>query len=223
MTAALTFACAACCGVLVSAEYRRTGWLRVASKLAASVAFVLLGLEAFHVGGDPARVAFAHWIFAGLVLGAVGDAALLGASNKAFLGGLVAFLGGHVAYVVAAAQLVGPTDWFEYAGAYAVLPVVAGAIALAMLWPKLGSMRAPVIAYVLTIVAMVVAAIAVARSEALPEMQCYRFVVGATLFFVSDLAVARDKFVQRAFVNRLWGLPTYYAGQLFIAWSLIGL
>ncbi|MDX2089999.1 MAG: lysoplasmalogenase, partial [Kofleriaceae bacterium] len=193
MTAALTYACAACAGLLVSAEYMRTGWLRIASKLAASIAFVLLGFEAFHVGHDVVRVAFAQWIFLGLVLGAVGDTALLGASNKAFLVGLVAFLGGHIAYVLAAAQLIGPADWLGFAGVWAPLPVVAGAIALAMLWPKLGAMRVPVIAYVLTIVAMVVAAIAVARSEALPEVQRYRFVVGAALFFVSDLAVARDR------------------------------
>ena len=71
---------------------------------------------------------------------------------------------------------------------------------------------------------MVIAAIAVARSDdALPDSQRLRFVAGAALFLVSDLAVARDQFVQRAFVNRLWGLPAYYAGQLLIAWTLIGL
>ena len=43
---------------------------------------------------------------------------------------------------------------------------------------------------------------------------------GAALFFVSDLAVARDKFVGASFLNRAWGLPAYYAGQLLIAWSL---
>jgi len=43
---------------------------------------------------------------------------------------------------------------------------------------------------------------------------------GAALFFVSDLAVARDRFVAPGFANRLWGLPAYYAGQLLIAWSI---
>jgi uncharacterized membrane protein YhhN len=70
---------------------------------------------------------------------------------------------------------------------------------------------------------MVVAAIAVARGHALPEPQRCLFLIGAALFFVSDLAVARDKFVDRTVVNRMWGLPTYFAGQLLIAWTLIGL
>jgi hypothetical protein len=38
-------------------------------------------------------------------------------------------------------------------------------------------------------------------------------------FYLSDLAVARDRFVARAFVNRLWGLPLYYAAQILFAVS----
>ena len=41
--------------------------------------------------------------------------------------------------------------------------------------------------------------------------------LGALLFFASDLSVARDVFVHRTFVNRLWGLPLYYAAQLCLA------
>ncbi len=68
------------------------------------------------------------------------------------------------------------------------------------------------IVYVATIVAMTVGALA-ARGNT-------RLAVGALLFFASDLAVARDKFLARAFANKAWGLPAYYAGQLCIAWSL---
>jgi len=74
--------------------------------------------------------------------------------------------------------------------------------------------------YVAAIVAMVVAALAVWRANALPAPQCNRLALGASLFFVSDLAVARDRFVARAFVNRLWGLPAYYIAQLLVAWAL---
>ena len=44
---------------------------------------------------------------------------------------------------------------------------------------------------------------------------------GGVLFYLSDLAVARHRFVKRAFVNRAWGLPVYYVAQLLIA-SAIG-
>jgi hypothetical protein len=36
---------------------------------------------------------------------------------------------------------------------------------------------------------------------------------------VSDIFVARQRFVTKAFVNRSAGLPLYYAGQFMIAFS----
>jgi hypothetical protein len=42
---------------------------------------------------------------------------------------------------------------------------------------------------------------------------------GAFGFYLSDLSVARDRFVAPAFVNRLWGLPLYYAAVLLLAAS----
>jgi len=45
-------------------------------------------------------------------------------------------------------------------------------------------------------------------------------VAGAGLFVLSDLAVARNRFVAPGFVNRAWGLPLYFAGQLLLAASI---
>lgn len=226
MLVMLTAICAVSCLVLVGAEIRRNDLVRGVSKFMAAAAFVMIGLEAFDASA--AHAAFATWIFIGLVLGAIGDLALLGRSNAAFLGGLVAFLGGHLAYVVAATRALPIDAWPSSAGIFSAIPIAAGAIALfGWLWPRLSTehrpMRVPVIVYVVAIVTMVVAALAVARGHALPDPQRYTFVVGASLFFISDLAVARDKFVERSVVNRMWGLPTYFAGQLLIAWTLIGL
>ena len=44
--------------------------------------------------------------------------------------------------------------------------------------------------------------------------------LGAVLFLLSDLSVARDRFVAPGFVNRLWGLPFYYGGQVLLAASV---
>jgi uncharacterized membrane protein YhhN len=213
------------CAVLIYGEYRRNDAVRVAAKLVASAAFVALGFVLLPSTDDPARAQYAGTILGGLVFGAIGDAALLGKSSKAFMAGLVAFLFGHLAYVVAVSFVLPPAHWLTGAGAlgFAVPPMIAGGVALAWLWPHLGSMRVPVIAYVLTIVTMVVAALAVFRTHALPSPQRTWLLFGAVLFFISDLAVARDKFVRKGFANRAWGLPTYYAGQLMIAWSLAGL
>ena len=45
--------------------------------------------------------------------------------------------------------------------------------------------------------------------------------VGATLFYFSDLAVARQRFVVKSFWNKAWGLPLYFGGQVLIAWSAV--
>jgi uncharacterized membrane protein YhhN len=207
-----TIVCAVACGLLVFAEWRRDTKLRILTKPIASLAFIAVGVLGM---GDSD---YARWVVAGLVLGAVGDVALLGSSNRAFLLGLGAFLLGHLSYVVAAAQVRSPADWITDAHAFAFIPIAIALTALQWLWPRLGSMRIPVIGYMLAIVAMMIGAIAVGRASTLPTRVC--FVVGAALFFASDLAVARDKFVEKSFTNRAWGLPAYYAGQLFIAWSV---
>ncbi len=223
-TMILVLVCAAACLALVYAEYSGNDRLRTGSKFVASGAFVTLGIVLARAVPEGTAQTYARVILVGLVFGAIGDIALLGRSSRAFLGGLVAFLIGHLAYVAAACVLVPPSVWLSGDGAIALaaIPVVAGAIALRWLWPTLGTMRVPVIVYVLTIVTMVVAAMAVWRAHALPNPQRTWLLVGAVLFFISDIAVARDKFVAKGFANRIWGLPAYFAGQLMIAWSLSG-
>jgi uncharacterized membrane protein YhhN len=200
-----TILCGIATCVLVAAELRRAPRLRAISKTIASLAFIAVGVLAGP--GD----AYARWILIGLVFGAVGDVALLGKSDTAFLAGLGAFLVGHLGYVIAAAQLVPPARWLAQAGALAIAPPLVGVVVLIWLWRRLGSMKVPVIVYVLTIVAMVIGALA----APLPLLRA-----GAVLFFASDLAVAKDKFVGADVINRVWGLPCYYAAQLLIAWSL---
>jgi uncharacterized membrane protein YhhN len=223
---ALTVSCAIACAVLVVAEWRGLARERIAAKLVASAAFVGLGLRALQLadpGEGAGRAQLGHAIVTGLVLGAIGDACLLGAARRWFVAGLVAFLCGHLAYVAGIAMIEPAARWGGDAGWLAAAPIGVGGAALALLWPRLGSLRPAVVVYVAAISAMVVAAIAAARGAALPEPNRCRLVLGATLFFVSDLAVARDRFVAHRFANKLWGLPAYYAGQLLLAWSIVGL
>jgi hypothetical protein len=44
-------------------------------------------------------------------------------------------------------------------------------------------------------------------------------VAGAFAFYLSDLSVARQRFVVQSLVNRLWGLPLYYVAQLILGYS----
>ena len=77
-------------------------------------------------------------------------------------------------------------------------------------------MRPPLLAYVVTISLMVVVAAGAmgAGGVLIP--------LGALLFYVSDLAVARDRFVAPGFANRLWGLPLYYTATLILAATVRG-
>jgi uncharacterized membrane protein YhhN len=175
----------------------------VVAKPLASSCFVLVGGLAL-AGGDR----FGVWIVAGLVLCLGGDLLLLRAHT--FLAGLVSFLLGHLAYVAACASRLAVRRWW----AAPLLPLaLAAVLVLVWLWPHLGRMRVPVVAYVAAISVMVWGAVAVVVDGVAP----LRLAVGAGLFYLSDLAVARNRFVSPGFVNRAWGLPLYYAGQLLIA------
>jgi uncharacterized membrane protein YhhN len=174
------------------------------SKTVASLGFVALGAVGLS-RGDPV----AAWLVGGLALCALGDVLLI--SERSFDAGLVAFLLGHVAYIVAfhLARPVAAWDlWL------AAPPALVGVGAGAWLWPHLGSRRPAVTAYIVVISTMVWGALAAGPvlGEALT--------VGAVLFFLSDLTVARHRFVTPEFLNRAIGLPLYYAGQVLIALSV---
>jgi uncharacterized membrane protein YhhN len=215
----MTLLCAFAVAVLVLGEYLDNDRIRFTAKPLASLAFILVGV--FALSNDSSIEEFEIATLIGLVLGALGDVALM--SEHGFLAGLGSFLLGHLAYVVAVGTYLPPRTWLAAAGPYAALPAVVGLAALAYLWPKLGKLRVPVIFYVLVIIAMVIAAIALLRTDVLDMHRNRRelFAAGAVLFFISDLSVARDKFVAKGFANRVWGLPVYYGAQLLIAWSLL--
>jgi len=44
--------------------------------------------------------------------------------------------------------------------------------------------------------------------------------LGAVLFYVSDICVARQAFVEKSYLNPLLGLPLYFGGQVLIAYSI---
>jgi uncharacterized membrane protein YhhN len=76
-------------------------------------------------------------------------------------------------------------------------------------------MRRPVWLYVIAIslmMAMSVGAYAIDRNWLIP--------LGALLFLLSDLAVARDRFIAPGFANRAWGLPVYFCAQMVLAASV---
>ena len=180
--------------------------LEVISKAAASAAFVILGVLRWSPGD-----AIGAWLVGGLVLCAIGDLCLL--SDRTFDLGLVSFLLGHLAYAAGFHAALPIADWPLVILAPLAL---AGGGALAWLWPHLGRRRVPVVAYIVAITAMVWGGMSVSWAGALG----WTAAAGAILFYLSDLAVARHRFVHPSFVNRALGLPLYYAGQLLLALTI---
>ncbi len=153
-------------------------------------------------------------ILAALVLSFVGDVCLLGSRAKWFLAGLVAFACAHVGYVVAFTRF--EPSLFRTA-LYAAALLLPALVIRRWLLPHVErAMRGPVHVY-MAIITLMLATAAAAVAAGAPT----RVLVGAAMFYVSDLAVARDRFVAPGFENRLWGLPTYYAAQLVLA-STVG-
>lgn len=194
-----------CLLLLILAEHSGRARLRAVTKALASTGFLGVAVTAGALE-SPYGVS----VLTALFLSWWGDVFLLGRSRRMFLWGLVSFLLGHVAFGAAfVIRGVNPVAGLATAAA-ALLPALA-------VWRWLGphleaGMRMPVRAYITVISAMV--ALSVGTSALLGNAW---ITVGAVLFYLSDLAVARDRFVVPGFSNRFWGLPLYYGAQLILA------
>jgi uncharacterized membrane protein YhhN len=209
VTAAFAYSglCAVAVAGLLLAERRGMPITRAALKLLASSAFVAVAV----VLGAAASL-YGRLLLAGLALSWLGDALLLSRQSRPFLAGLAAFLLAHVCFTVA--FVVGAFSATACAIAFVVALAVGAAIAR-WLWPFLGKFKAPVAAYLVTILAMCSAAAGFAAASS-----AWNVLLGAVLFAASDISVARDRFVAPGFVNKCWGWPLYFLAQLVLAWSV---
>ena len=206
MTVALILVLAGFVGLTLLAERDGSSW-RIWPKAAASTAF--LGIA---VASGAADTAYGRWVLAALALGWVGDAALALRHRRWFVIGLAAFLLSHLAYVGGFLEI----DLRAIAAAVG-LAVLAVPAALVGRWllPHVGrDLRVPVIAYIVVITVMVAAATGAACDGA-----PWPVLPAAGLFYLSDLLVARERFVAPGFANRLIGLPLYYTAQVLFAVS----
>ena len=197
---------------LLYAEWKGGSTLKLAFKAPFSVLFVLVGLLQPQV-----LPAYWWWILIGLVLCLGGDVFLALDGDRAFRAGLVSFLLGHVAYVVAFTRLAPPGSFLSWPGLAALVVSLA-----VFLWlrPHLGPMLGPVLAYIVVITLMVIGAWAAFSQPTLSPRGPRLLLAGAVLFYLSDVFVARDRFVSPGWINRLFGLPLYYAGQFLLAFSV---
>jgi uncharacterized membrane protein YhhN len=218
-------------GLLYYGEWLQESYWKWIFKPLTSLLFLLVGLTggfnegyllAGHKGGF--EYLYSKILFLGLFLCFWGDLFLIPASKKCFLTGLVSFLLGHVAYILAFMSYedkaqVDLTLRSERPLLLDLLPIaIFSGIVFLWLRPKLGEMKIPVLVYVIVITVMVWSAWSVFRFS---NEEPFRYILlGAVSFYFSDLAVAIDRFVNSSFTNRLWGLPLYYLGQFLLALSI---
>jgi uncharacterized membrane protein YhhN len=158
---------------------------------------------------------FARLVRYGLCCGLVGDILLEPLINR-FVPGLVAFLIGHVLYIVAFCQ-----DCRRLALLRLVPFVATGGVLLWVLWPGIAPLRVPVIVYTAVLVTMAWRAWArlTDRPSARPDQ--WTLALGATLFVISDGILAYNRFGHTLPFASVSILLTYWAAQLGIARSVL--
>lgn len=195
---------------LLIAELREKRRAQFFFKPLAASGFIILALQF-----GALESTYGKYILAGLIACAAGDVLLLSrTSEKLFKAGMVAFAAGHIAYVIAFLPYegvdLGRLDWLIDGGI-----IIGGLSFLGWLKPKLSKeMKWPVGIYAAIILFMVLNAIDLPLTQPLVLAM-----IGAAMFAVSDMFVARDRFVKASPNNFLAITPLYFGAQALFALS----
>jgi uncharacterized membrane protein YhhN len=195
------------CLVLVESSLADMELVAAIAKIAASCGFLSVA-----VFSGAMQSTYGKILLSGLALSFLGDAFLIAESQSAFLGGLGAFLFAHLVYIAAFIVSGVSIRWISLAA----LPIIGIAVVVSnWLLPHTAPyLVIPVLLYTVVISAMVIAAFGTrGRGGSI------LILIGALLFFLSDLSVASLRLVQTDFPTYIWGLPLYYAGQVCLALS----
>jgi uncharacterized membrane protein YhhN len=157
-----------------------------------------------------------YFLLMGLIFCLGGDVFLALPRKKMFLYGLFSFLLGHLFYIAAFFYTARINVWTAIGSG---LCLVLSAAIYVWLRPHLGSMNLPVLLYIVVITLMMSGAWSVLGKGKLVLSGRMAVFAGALSFYVSDIFVARDRFLKTEFSNRLAGLPLYYFGQFLLAFS----
>jgi len=212
MTLLLPTICLFACTLTLIFKAKGLTKLTVKAKLLASLAFVGFAWEQ-----GAWNTPYGQLILLALLLCLVGDVLLaLKNKNHYFLLGIGAFLLAHLVY--AGAFLQSGFNNAQLPLIRLLIFAVLFVLIITGLWlrPHLkGRFRLAVPAYLVAIGLMLVAAWGNQIDQAWAWI-----VSGASLFAVSDLFVAKQRFIQDHIINRIIGLPIYYIAQLLLAYSV---
>jgi uncharacterized membrane protein YhhN len=198
--------------VLLLSEWKTKPAVKLVAKTLLSGLFVAAALVQPHP-----VVGYYRWLTMGLVFCLAGDVCLALPGRQIFLAGLASFVTGHLLYVAAFVPLA---RLDERTAVGALVVVAVSSCVFAWLRPHLHTMKLPVLGYVVVISLMLCSAWSAFGNPRLPLSGRIMILAGTLAFYLSDLFVARDRFLGEQLVNRLVGLPLYYAGQFLLAFSV---
>ena len=184
---------------------------------------LLPALAAFYWCSLPVGAA-APAVLAALLFGLLGDVLLMiprpaapqGKVDGLLLGGMGAFLLGHVCYIAAFLDggAWGRAAWACAAAGAACLAALI--LILRALWAHMGPMRLPGTVYLLALVSMAFCALASGLALPLPWR-----LAGGPLFVISDYILARSILLGPKRYTDFWVMLTYAAAQLCLVLSFL--
>ncbi len=197
---------------LIRAEFLKRRWQFYVLKPISTLLVIAAALMSLQ---EPSwNKTYTFGVVLGLLFSLAGDIALMfQEKRKAFLAGLGFFLAAHIVYAAVFLTLGRFTRWDLL---WALILAAAGAGFYILIRPNLGSMKGPVIGYIVVISFMVSRAFSTWASPELTLDQAWMIASGALLFYFSDVILAANKFWKPLRYNRI-SLVFYYSGQFLIA------
>lgn len=205
------------------------------TKLVCSIIFVLLGVFAAKETGN--NTLYADYMIWGLALGMAGDLLLHALTTKMwpFILGVVAFLVGHIYYIMAIQRAIYTTGFHKGAFTWYEILIVAAIVVMALVYSiktsafkRKGAMTYGLLAYGVVLAIMLAKAIRYVIGEIAYGVNDNMVMValtvglGALLFFLSDaslgIILVSDKPCKRGM--RIFNIITYYAAQVLLAASI---
>lgn len=205
------------------------------TKVICSILFVLCGIFAAKETGN--NTLFANYMIWGLVFGMAGDLLLHAMTTKMlpFILGVVAFLVGHIFYIIAIQRAIYTTAFSSGAFIWYELLIIALIVVIAVIYciktnafKRKGAMIYGLLAYGVVLATMfakavrlVIDVIAFGVNDNM-VMIAVTVGLGAVLFFLSDatlgIILTDDKPVKRGM--RIFNIITYYSAQVLLAASI---
>ncbi len=205
------------------------------TKVICSLLFVLCGVFAAKETGN--NTLFADYMIWGLVFGMAGDLLLHAMTTKMlpFILGVIAFLVGHVYYIMAIQRAIYTTAYSSGVFVWYELLIIALIVAIAVIYciktnafKRKGAMVYGLLAYGVVLATMfakavrlVIDVIAFGVNDNM-AMIAVTVGLGAVLFFLSDatlgIMLTDDKPVKRGM--RIFNIVTYYSAQVLLAASI---